>query len=322
MTTSLFPFDLFSLAAFPADDPHVTQFSDLEPISMVPPFPWGQHISSRLLEQRLPVLEGDLVECGVGEGGMSILLGRIAACHERRLHALDSFAGLPQPDPHVDNPYFRRGDYRGRSLARSLLGRFRDHVAAAGLAGTITIERGWFQRTLPRLPSTPLAFVHIDADLYGSVLVCLDALYPRIVDGGILVIDDFFHHAQGAHRAVATYFNRLSAAPLLHVLFPYSVAIIKGEVPPDGLHRAIDGNRYSFRLLRENRAFHDAARRSRSRALAADARHAACNAERLLGILDADVDAPAQVYEYWRALADWWDSMDAPSPQLRRAFAV
>jgi O-methyltransferase len=43
--------------------------------------------------------------------------------------------------------------------------------------------------------------LHIDGDWYESVKVCLDALYDRVVPGGIIQFDDYGYW-KGARKAV------------------------------------------------------------------------------------------------------------------------
>ncbi|CAE7255054.1 ynaI, partial [Symbiodinium necroappetens] len=92
-----------------------------------------------------------------------------------------------------------------------------------------------------------LAFVHIDGDLYQSVLDAFEKTWDSVSDGGIVVVDDFFHKVQGPARATADFFrSRMMAPPLLFVIPAYAVLIVKGYLA----HLSTDGNFYSFELLR------------------------------------------------------------------------
>jgi Macrocin-O-methyltransferase (TylF) len=66
---------------------------------------------------------------------------------------------------------------------------------------------GWFEDTLPgwcsRHPDT-VAFVHLDADLYSSTVTVLEHLEARLVEGSILVFDEYFNYPgwlEHEHRA-------------------------------------------------------------------------------------------------------------------------
>lgn len=68
----------------------------------------------------------------------------------------------------------------------------------------------------PCLPEE-IALLRLDTDWYASTKAELEALYPRLSPGGILIIDDYGHF-QGARAAVDEYFASLPAAetPFLH----------------------------------------------------------------------------------------------------------
>ena len=137
------------------------------------------------------------------------------------------------------------------------------------------------------------------------------------------MIDDFFHHSQGPARAASEYFCSIGYSPLYHVAFPYSVVVVKGETPPASQHRAIDGNRYAFDLLRNDAVFQDALRRSLQAAERAGPAETTGNARRLSVLLEPGrADTSADIYEYWLALSDFWDAIDAGAPNNRQSIAL
>ena len=50
---------------------------------------------------------------------------------------------------------------------------------------------GWFADTLSTAPISRLALIRLDGDLYQSTWEALDALYPKLSPGGILIVDDY-----------------------------------------------------------------------------------------------------------------------------------
>lgn len=50
---------------------------------------------------------------------------------------------------------------------------------------------GWFRDTLPGAPIEHLAVLRVDADMYGSTMGALEALYPRLSPGGFAIVDDY-----------------------------------------------------------------------------------------------------------------------------------
>lgn len=319
-----FPFDLFDGRLIQLAGGSLGQLiARLEPVCLQPPWPWGHFLYGRLLTERFGNLPGDLIECGVGKGGTSIFLGHLAKTAHRRVFALDSFAGLPAPDPALDNPYFRIGDYESRPERGPLLLRFEQLLMTEGLSEVVVPVPGFFDQTLPVLPVESLCFAHIDADLYGSVLSCLEALWPKVVEGGVVVIDDFFHHAQGPARAASAYFHRQGLRPLFHVSFPYSVVVIKGEPVPPQLRRSLDGNYYSLDCLRHDPLLSEAVQDSLNRMRAAGPSREATNAALLRELLRPDSEPrSSDLYDYFRALESYWDNMDADQPTQRLPLRI
>lgn len=87
-----FPFDLFEFCEFPGQ--LGSDIRMLSHYSMFPPFPWGQWLYGRLIEENIKQIEGDFIDLGVGLGGMSLFLGLRAREHQRKMYCLDSFTGM------------------------------------------------------------------------------------------------------------------------------------------------------------------------------------------------------------------------------------
>jgi hypothetical protein len=60
-------------------------------------------------------------------------------------------------------------------------------------------------RVSDNLPSV-ISILRIDTDWYESTKIELEVLFPRLVKGGILIIDDYGHF-KGAQKAVDDYFR-------------------------------------------------------------------------------------------------------------------
>ena len=147
------------------------------------------HCVSRVLADGVA---GDLVECGVWRGGVSILMRAMLAAHgirDRTVWAADSFAGLPKPNPPHDTLDLS-ADVRPE-LAVSLE-RVRENFALYGLLDDqVRFLEGWFADTLPDAPIESIAVLRLDGDLYESTMVALTALYDRVSLDGYVIVDDY-----------------------------------------------------------------------------------------------------------------------------------
>lgn len=160
-------------------------------------------------------VRGALVECGTWRGGA---VGMMALAHirsggqpTRHLHLFDSFEGMPEPTA-ADGPRASRYS-RGRTSGalegigaceaplednRALL---EDRIGYP--SGLLAYHVGWFQDTVPASAAAigPIALLRLDGDWYESTAVCLTHLYPLVVAGGVVVVDDYGHW-EGCRKAV------------------------------------------------------------------------------------------------------------------------
>ncbi len=54
----------------------------------------------------------------------------------------------------------------------------------------------------------PVAFAHIDVDWYEPVITSLERIFPKLVIGGSIVLDDY-HDWGGCRKAVDEYLSRV-----------------------------------------------------------------------------------------------------------------
>jgi O-methyltransferase len=140
---------------------------------------------------------GALVDCGVWNGGSSILLG--VGAPSRDVWAFDSFAGLPEPDVAADG-------VEAAGMGGDLVGSYeklRDGFERfAPDPGRLQVRAGWFEDTLPAAAPDigSVAVLHCDGDWYESVRLTLEVMYPLVSPGGFVVIDDYGTFP-GARRA-------------------------------------------------------------------------------------------------------------------------
>jgi O-methyltransferase len=131
-----------------------------------------------------------------------------------RFFAFDSFQGLP-PVSGIDaeSSDFAEGMF-GCSLEDFLA-----NVRAAGVdVDKVTAVPGWFDetcspKTVERYGMRHAAIVHVDCDLYRSAAVALDFIEPLLVDGTVLIFDDWYafrgNPGLGEQRAFREWSSRL-----------------------------------------------------------------------------------------------------------------
>jgi hypothetical protein len=76
-------------------------------------------------------------------------------------------------------------------------------------------------------PQLKISLLHVDVDLYEATKAALDAFYPAVVRGGIIILDDYGAFP-GANKAIDEYF---SGTDIRVQTLPYSNAISFVEKP-------------------------------------------------------------------------------------------
>lgn len=158
---------------------------------------------------------GDIVECGVWRGGNIILARKLSP--GRTCWLYDTFSGMTVPGPMDRKPSGRHAldvwntkVAAGRPWCAASVQEVRDC-----LRDTCTLDdtklrfiAGAVETTLLEAGNIPqqIALLRLDTDWHASTKIELEILFPRLVPGGILIVDDYGHW-QGARRAVDDYFK-------------------------------------------------------------------------------------------------------------------
>ncbi len=167
-------------------------------------------------------IEGDFVECGVWRGGSSMLAALTLLAQNdssRQLYLFDTFEGMPQPtDKDVDlhgSPYQKIWKQEKELLSVSLQDVQRNIESTQYPKEKITLVKGMVEDTIPENAPDKIALLRLDTDFYDSTYHELKHLYPRLVPGGILIIDDYGHF-MGAREATDKYFSETNQKILLN----------------------------------------------------------------------------------------------------------
>lgn len=135
--------------------------------------------------------DGMALEFGVATG---TTLQIIAGERSSPVFGFDSFTGLPE--------HWRPGYDTGEFAQQP------PHVEGAELVV------GLFEDTLPGFLAAhpgPVAFLHVDCDLYSSTVTVLEQLGPRFVEGTVVLFDEYFNFPgwqEHEHRAWCEHVER------------------------------------------------------------------------------------------------------------------
>jgi hypothetical protein len=123
--------------------------------------------------------DGHFLEFGVFSGGTIRHIAK--RVHGKTIHGFDSFEGLPEA----------WAGYNLAGHAFSLKGRM------PRVPSNVLLHKGWFSNTIPAWCETvsgPVAFLHIDCDIYSSTVDIFNGLADRFQEGTFILFDEYFNY--------------------------------------------------------------------------------------------------------------------------------
>ena len=165
-------------------------------------------------------LPGMFLEAGCALGGSAILLASIKR-DGRPLNVYDVFGMIPPPtkedtqDVHARYQTIVQGQSTGIGGDRyygyldDLYDVVKKNLASFGIeceGQSVALIKGLVQDTL--VLDHPVAFAHIDVDWYEPVKTCLERVFPQLVVGGSIILDDY-HDWGGCRKATDEYLRQI-----------------------------------------------------------------------------------------------------------------
>jgi predicted O-methyltransferase YrrM len=158
--------------------------------------------------------EGEIAEIGVYKGGTGKLIAR--SCPDKEVHLFDTFSGMPKTDASED--HHAEGDFFDTSLES--VQEFLKECT------NVVFHPGFFPDTADAVRDRQFCFVYIDVDIYQSVKDSLEFFYDKLVQGGIIVIDDYeFVVCPGVKKAIDEFLIDKEEVPI--VTANYQCMLIK-----------------------------------------------------------------------------------------------
>jgi O-methyltransferase len=187
-------------------------------------------------------IPGALVECGVFMGGnIEVMIRALQSMQidDRDIYLYDTFAGMPQPDARDDEGLggamkisweAHRTDADGTSGSdwmRATVETVRQRIEPLGYpVARLHFVKGMVEDTIPGVAPDKIAILRLDTDFYSSTKHELKHLYPRLMPGGILIIDDY-GAIPGARLAADEYASENDLGWFLHRVDPHVRLMVK-----------------------------------------------------------------------------------------------
>jgi len=167
---------------------------------------------------------GWIVECGIYRGFSYFSLGKFLEIFcmgdkTRKILGFDSFEGFSELAPEDGGEKAAATRKKGGTNPSDFKNDFFELLklnnldAFAPWVERMQVVKGDARFTIPQYatenPGLRIALLHIDIDIYEPVSIALENFYPRVVPGGVVVLDEYAHQDwPGESAALEQYFKK------------------------------------------------------------------------------------------------------------------
>ncbi len=157
-------------------------------------------------------LSGAIIECGILKGCSFVRFAtfcKLLGNQSKRIIGFDTFGKFPHTKLEEDKGKRLKHikDCGPESISKPQL---MEVLKRKGLEENVELIEGDITKTLPAFikknPDLKVSFLNIDVDIYEPSKVILESLYPRVVKGGVVLLDDYNVFA-GETKAADEYFK-------------------------------------------------------------------------------------------------------------------
>lgn len=154
----------------------------------LPDIRWRAHIALWAASAGL-TKDGDFVECGVFTGIYSSVICRYLdfAKRDKRFWLFDTWEGIPTAEiPASEKALAAQYNrtYRSHDIYEAIKENFSDYP-------NCHLVRGFLPGSLDQASIAKIAYLSVDLNNATYEKACIEALWPKIVSGGLVVIDDY-----------------------------------------------------------------------------------------------------------------------------------
>jgi hypothetical protein len=174
-------------------------------------------------------LDGDIVECGVWRGGMSIFLAK--CFNDKQIWVCDSFEGCQDPQK---GKYEYLAETHTQGLYAINIQEVKTNFINYGFVVNdprIKFLKGFVKDTLD--PSiceiSKISILRIDVDAYSATMEVLDALYDKVEPGGYIIFDDSC--LSTCHSAMKIFFERIGKSTVIEPNTYTTLSVYSNTLP-------------------------------------------------------------------------------------------
>ena len=175
----------------------------------------GKLIAHYELYKQVENLPGAIVECGVFKGTslarFAMFRDLLGSAYSKKIIGFDIFGAFPETnfagDVELRKKFVAAAGEQSISTEQLM-----EVLRNKGVEKNVELVAGNILETVPNYvekhPELKISLLNLDTDIYEPAVTILECLYPRIVPGGILIIDDYAVFP-GETKAVDDYFEKM-----------------------------------------------------------------------------------------------------------------
>jgi O-methyltransferase len=167
---------------------------------------------------------GAFAELGVYKGETAFFIHQMDIY--RKLLLFDTFKGFNATD--LENEKGKDAKFNTSNFSDTSLAAVKTLFEATN---NVEFFAGYFPESSVNVKEEQFAFVHIDADLYLPTKAALEYFYPKLSDGGIILIHDVNHTWEGVAKAVAEFELSIHESFLPIADWQGSAVLVKNKRP-------------------------------------------------------------------------------------------
>lgn len=192
-----------------------------ENLYVSPDVHWRLHVACWAGSQALK-LEGDFVECGVNKGFMSRVVMDYLDFDEqqRKFYLLDTFQGFDESYLTLEEQkslqeYAVKSGSKNPWIQGSYEPCYDVVVRAFSRFSNVRIVKGVVPDTLAEVTSEKVAYLSIDMNCVAPEIAAIEYFWPKLVRGGIVILDDYGWPAHTAQKHAMDNFAREAGISIL-----------------------------------------------------------------------------------------------------------
>jgi len=165
-------------------------------------------------------VEGAFAELGVHRGTTAKAIHHMDS--GRLFYLFDTFEGFDTKD--LEKEHQSDSRFSPEMFADTSEEEVKDYIDGND---NLQFKPGFFPDTSIGLEAESFALVHVDADLYEPTIAALRFFYPRLAQGGVIIIHDYNHTWEGIPKALNEFIDEIPESLIEIADWQGSVMIVK-----------------------------------------------------------------------------------------------